>query len=56
MFIHRRNCERKKGDDRTRESHAQLDGVRVDVKEKFPNGLMYPGDTEGATRKRTCTE
>lgn len=35
-------------DERTRESHAQLNGVRVAVKEKFPNGLMYPGDPEGS--------
>lgn len=35
-------------DERTRESHAQLNGVRVAVKEKFPNGLMYPGDPDGS--------
>lgn len=35
-------------DERTRESHAQLNGVRVAVKEKFPNGLLYPGDPEGS--------
>ena len=34
-------------DERTRESHAQLNGVRVDVNEKFPNGLMYPADPDG---------
>lgn len=31
-------------DKRVRESHAMLDGVRVDYDERFPNGLMYPGD------------
>lgn len=35
-------------DKRTRDSHAQLNGVRVAVKEKFPNGLLYPGDPEGS--------
>ncbi len=34
-------------DDRTRESHAELDGVSVPVDEPFPNGLMYPGDMSG---------
>lgn len=35
-------------DARTRDSHAQLDGVRVNNDEKFPNGLEYPGDPKGA--------
>lgn len=34
-------------DDRTRESHADLDGEEVDVDEPFSNGLMYPGDPNG---------
>lgn len=34
-------------DDRTRESHQELDGVSVPVDEEFPNGLMYPGDPDG---------
>lgn len=34
-------------DDRTRESHAELDGVSVPVDDPFPNGLMYPGDMSG---------
>ena len=34
-------------DDRTRESHAELDGVRVGIDELFPNGLEYPGDPAG---------
>lgn len=34
-------------DERTRESHVQLNGVRVDVDEPFPNGLMHPGDADG---------
>lgn len=35
-------------DDRTRESHAELDGVSVPIDEPFPNGLMYPADMSGA--------
>lgn len=34
-------------DDRVRSSHAQLDGVRVPVKDYFPNGCEYPGDHRG---------
>lgn len=34
-------------DGRVRDSHAHLDGVRVEYDEKFPNGLMYPGDPQG---------
>lgn len=34
-------------DDRTRESHAELDGEEVDINEKFSNGLMFPADPEG---------
>lgn len=34
-------------DGRTRHSHRQLDGHKVKVGEKFPNGCMYPGDPEG---------
>lgn len=30
-------------DDRTRSSHAGLDGVKVDPGEMFPGGAMYPG-------------
>lgn len=36
------------GDARVRDSHAHLDGVRVDPEEAFPNGLMYPADPNGA--------
>lgn len=35
-------------DNRVRDSHAQLNGVRVKKDEKFPNGLMYPADPNGA--------
>jgi len=35
-------------DDRTRESHLELDGEFVDEDEPFSNGLMYPGDPDGA--------
>ena len=31
-------------DDRTRDSHLELDGVIVGVNELFPNGCEYPGD------------
>ncbi len=34
-------------DDRTRETHADLDGVFVDPDEEFDNGLQYPGDPNG---------
>lgn len=34
-------------DDRTRESHVQLDGEKVGIHEKFPNGLDEPGDPSG---------
>ena len=34
-------------DDRTRESHLELDGEEVDTDDKFSNGLMYPGDPSG---------
>ena len=34
-------------DHRTRDTHAALDGTVVGVDDKFPNGLMYPGDPEG---------
>ena len=34
-------------DSRTRESHQKLDGEVVGVNEKFSNGLLYPGDSNG---------
>lgn len=34
-------------DNRTRDSHADIDGEVVDVDEEFSNGLMYPGDPSG---------
>ena len=34
-------------DNRTRDSHAEMDGEEVDVDEEFSNGLMYPGDPNG---------
>jgi SPP1 gp7 family putative phage head morphogenesis protein len=34
-------------DQRTRHSHRRLDGERVEVGEKFSNGLKYPGDPDG---------
>ena len=35
-------------DDRTRESHVHLNGVRVPNGEKWPNGLRWPGDPLGS--------
>ncbi len=34
-------------DDRTRDSHLELDGEQIDPDEKFSNGLEYPGDPNG---------
>lgn len=34
-------------DERTRDSHRELDGETVGVEERFSNGLMYPGDPSG---------
>jgi SPP1 gp7 family putative phage head morphogenesis protein len=34
-------------DSRTRDSHQHMDGKKADVDEKFPNGLMFPGDPNG---------
>lgn len=34
-------------DERTRSSHASLDGESVPVDKKFSNGLMFPADPEG---------
>lgn len=38
---------------RTRSSHRQLDGEKVEVGEKFSNGCRYPGDPE-APYAETC--
>lgn len=34
-------------DDRTRESHLELDGEEVDIDQPFSNKLMYPADPSG---------
>lgn len=34
-------------DARTRDAHADLDGVTVEIDDTFPNGLRYPGDPHG---------
>ena len=34
-------------DDRTRESHAEINGEIIPFGEKYSNGLEYPGDTSG---------
>ncbi len=39
---------RSSEDGRVRDSHAHLDRMRVELEDKFPNGLMYPGDPAGA--------
>jgi SPP1 gp7 family putative phage head morphogenesis protein len=38
-------------DERTRDSHQALDGDTIDVEERFANGLMYPGDPNGAAKE-----
>lgn len=35
-------------DDRTRDSHAEMDGEEVGIDEEFSNGLKYPCDPDGA--------
>ena len=35
------------GDDRTRDSHVEIDGEIILVGETYSNGLRYPGDTSG---------
>ncbi len=35
------------GDADVRQSHKRLHGVTVGINEKFPNGLLYPGDPNG---------
>ena len=35
-------------DDRTRDSHAMMDGEQVEVGKKFSNGCRYPGDPQGS--------
>lgn len=34
-------------DERTRDSHAALDGERKQFNDRYSNGLMYPGDPDG---------
>ena len=34
-------------DDRTRDSHVELDGEEREIDEEFSNGLMFPGDSNG---------
>ena len=35
-------------DKRTRDRHLEMNGEQQEVNKKFSNGLMYPGDAEGA--------
>lgn len=39
-------------DQRTRTSHRHLNGVVIDVKDRFENKLLYPGDPEGKPAER----
>ena len=41
-------------DDRTRATHANLDGKRVPVDEPFPGGAMYPGDFPSVGQSVNC--
>jgi SPP1 gp7 family putative phage head morphogenesis protein len=38
-------------DGNQRDSHGSLDGTRVAMDEKFPNGLLYPGDPNGPAKE-----
>lgn len=42
---------RARMDDRTRDTHADLNGSRKPVREPFANGLLYPGDPNGPARE-----
>jgi len=35
------------GDERVRDSHAEIDGEEVDLGDTFSNGLRFPGDPDG---------
>lgn len=43
-----RRIWRSAGDGRVRDTHQWLDGESVGLNERFGNGLMYPGDPNGA--------
>lgn len=46
-------------DDRTRETHVDIDGEERPKEEKYSNGLMFPGDPDGAADEVIqcrCTE
>lgn len=38
-------------DDRTRPSHVDIDGEEKPINERFSNGCMYPGDSEGPSEE-----
>lgn len=38
-------------DDRVRDSHADMDGIKVVPGEPFPNGLIYPMDPDGSAEE-----
>jgi SPP1 gp7 family putative phage head morphogenesis protein len=35
-------------DNKVRPSHAEMNGLRVELGQKFPNGLLYPADPTGS--------
>lgn len=39
-------------DKRTRDTHRDLDGTFVGLYQRFPNGLLYPGDPDGPVAER----
>ena len=39
------------GDDRTRQSHLDIDGESVPINEEFSNGLEYPADPNGSAEE-----
>jgi SPP1 gp7 family putative phage head morphogenesis protein len=46
-------------DSRTRDSHAEMDGETVGLDDQYSNGLMFPGDPDGAPEEIIncrCTE
>jgi len=38
-------------DDRTRDSHLELDGMVIGINETYPNGLLFPGDPNGSAEE-----
>lgn len=38
-------------DKRTRDTHAQINGVEEELRVPFANGLLYPGDPSGPAKE-----